>query len=464
MSKFNERKKAKVVNKAGGKAYKESYEMQFVSLLLTSFMNDKFYETEKGTIERMKDLIDKCDKEFCAKAIVYARREFGMRSVTHVAASILAKYISNEKWAKGFFNSVIYRVDDMTEIVSYHLSNKEKISNAMKRGFSKAFSKFDKYQIAKYRGENNKVKLVDVVNLIHPKYSEKNGDAIKQLVEGTLKSTDTWESMLTEAGGDKDKKIRAWKSLLSENRLGYFALLRNVRNIVSLEDEELNNLCFKALVNKDAIHKSLVLPFRFVTAYKEFQYVSSEAMSYISEACEIACDNMPKFEGKTLVALDTSGSMIGVRDIASLFAAVFVKSNKCDLITFDEYAKYRQVNWNDSLITIQKSLNFCGGGTNFPSIFNAANKKYNRVIILSDMQSWMGYYSPKAAFELYKMSYGIDKCPVYSIDLTGYGTLQLPEKDVYCIAGFSEKIFDLMKNMELGFDALFDKINEVELK
>ena len=173
MSKFNEKKKAKVVNKAGGKAYKESYEMQFVSLLLTSFMNDKFYETEKSTIDRMKDLIEKCDKEFCAKAIVYARREFGMRSVTHVAASILAKHISNEEWAKGFFNSVVYRVDDMTEIVSYHLSNNEKISNAMKRGFSVAFSKFDKYQIAKYRGENNKVKLVDVVNLIHPKYSEK---------------------------------------------------------------------------------------------------------------------------------------------------------------------------------------------------------------------------------------------------------------------------------------------------
>lgn len=464
MSKFNERKKAKVVNKAGGKAYKESYEMQFVSLLLTSFMNDKFYETEKSTIDRMKDLIEKCDKEFCAKAIVYARREFGMRSVTHVAASILAKYISNEEWAKGFFNSVVYRVDDMTEIISYHLSNKEKISNAMKRGFSKAFSKFDKYQIAKYRCENNNVKLVDVVNLIHPKYSEKNGDAIKQLVEGTLKSTDTWESMLTEAGGDKDKKIRAWKSLLSENRLGYFALLRNARNIVSLEDEELNNLCFKALVNKDAIHKSLVLPFRFVTAYKELQGISSEAMSYISEACEIACDNMPKFEGKTLVALDTSGSMYSVSNIASLFAAAFVKSNKCDLITFNYGASYKTVNWNDSLITIHQSLNFCGGGTNFPSIFNVANKKYDRVIILSDMQSWMGYYSPKAAFELYKISYRIDKCHVYSIDLTGYGTLQLPEKDVYCIAGFSEKIFDLMKNMELGFDALFDKINEVELK
>lgn len=463
MSKFNERKKSNLVNKAGGKAYKEGNEMQFVSLLLTSFMNDKFYERQGAIVERMRELIEKCDKDFCAKAIVYARREFGMRSVTHVAASILAKHISSEKWAKNFFNSVVYRVDDMTEIIAYHLSKGEKISNAMKRGFSMAFSRFDKYQIAKYRGDNNKIKLVDVVNLVHPKYSEKNGDAIKQLVEGTLKCGDTWESMLSEAGNDEKKKISVWKSLLSENKLGYMALLRNVRNIVRLNDEELNSMCFNALINKDAIHKSLVLPFRFITAYDELSGISSEAMSYISEACEIACDNIPKLDGKTLVALDTSGSMYSVSKIASLFAASFVKSNRCDLITFDNDAVYRHVNWNDSLVTIQKELNFCGGGTNFPSIFKTANKKYDRVIIISDMQSWLGAYSPKSAFEEYKKRFGIEKCSVYSIDLQGYGTLQLPENDVYCLAGFSEKIFDLMKNMEQGINVLMDKINSVSL-
>lgn len=463
MSKFNEKKKTSVANKAGGKAYKENEEMQFVSLLLTSFMNDKFYESQVEVMDRMKQLIEKCDKEFCAKAIVYARKEFGMRSVTHVASSILAKYISSEKWAKYFFNSVVYRVDDITEIISYHLSCGEKISNAMKRGFSMAFSRFDKYQIAKYRGDNNKVKLVDVVNLIHPKYSQKNGDAIKQLVEGTLKCSETWESMLSDVGNDKNKKIDAWKHLLSENKLGYMALLRNVRNIVLLNDEELNKMCFNAIINKDAIHKSLVLPFRFITAYNELIGVNSEAMYYISDACEIACDNMPKLDGNTLVALDTSGSMYNVSNIASLFAASFVKSNRCDLITFDYDAKYIFVNWNDSLVTIQKELNFCGGGTNFPSIFTKANKKYDRIIILSDMQSWIGKYSPKKSFEDYKRRLGVEKCSVYSIDLSGYGTLQLPEKDVYCLAGFSEKIFELMKNIEKGFNSLFDEINKVSL-
>lgn len=466
MSLFNKKEDANLKNLAGGKAYKEDYEMQFVVILLTSFMKDKFYEDSKTTIERIKFLISKCDKEFCAKAIVYARREFGMRSVTHVAASLLAKHISKEKWAKDFFYSVVYRVDDITEIIAFHLSNNEKISNAMKKGFGMAFSKFDKYQIAKYKSGNGKVKLVDVVNLTHPKYSEKNGDAIKLLVEGSLVCTEIWESMLTKAGSDVDAKIKVWETLLSENKLGYMALLRNVRNIVSLNNKELNEMCFKALVNKDAIHKSLVLPFRFIRAYQELKDISSEAISYISEACEIACDNVPKFDGNTLVALDSSGSMscYGISEIASLFAAAFVKTNKCDIITFSDDASYLQVNWNDSLITIQDKLNFCAGGTNFTKIFECANKKYDRIIILSDMQSWMDYCSPKTAYEMYKKKFGIEQCRVYSIDLAGYGTLQLPQQDVYCIAGFSEKIFDIMKNIEVGLDALLDKIKAVNLR
>lgn len=461
MSKFNKKEKS-VKNRAGGIAYKESENMELVSMLLCSFMNDKFYENTKDLESRLETCIEKCDKLFAAKAIVYARKEFGMRSVTHVAASILAKHVSGEPWAKSFYNNVVYRLDDMMEIMAYHFSKKNKLSNAMKRGFAMAFNRFDEYQIAKYKGSNNSIKLVDAVNMIHPKRSEKNGDAIEKLVNGTLKCSETWESMLSEAGNDKEAKIKVWKSLISENKLGYMALLRNVRNIISLKDDELKAMCYKALINKDAIHKSLVLPFRFLTAYEQLSF-DSEAMSYISEACEIACDNVPKLDGKTLVALDASGSMYSVSKIASLFAAAFVKSNHCDLVTFDDSARYINVNWNDSLLTIQSQLNFCGGGTNFPSIFNVANKKYDRVIILSDMQSWMNRRSPKQAFEVYKSKFGIKDCKVYSIDLQGYGTLQLPEKDVFCLAGFSEKVFDLMKLMEQGYNALMDKINDVNL-
>lgn len=462
MTKFN--KKEKVKNLAGGMAYSQEKEMSLLALLLTSFVDDKFYESSKQNQERLFALLETCDKEFCAKAILYARREFGMRSITHVAASMLARRISGEKWAKNFYDKIVYRLDDMTEIIALHLSSKQKLSNAMKRGFASAFERFDAYQIAKYRGEGNKVKLVDAVNLVHPKKSPKNGDAIELLVKGELKSFDTWENMLSAAGNDIEAKKKVWYNLLSENRLGYMALLRNVRNIISLKDDRLSKMCLDALVNADAIHKSLVLPFRFSTAYEQLSSLDSNAMRAINRASEISCDNVPKLDRKTLIALDTSGSMFGrPSQIASFFAAVLLKTNDCDLMTFNNNSSYKYVNTDDSLMTIQSQLRFSGGGTNFPSVFQCADKKYDRVIILSDMQSWMGPYSPKGAYLEYKQKFGIESCKVYSIDLAGYGTLMLPEKDVYCLAGFSEKIFDLMALMEQGMDALHQKVSEISL-
>lgn len=466
MAKFNERKDNDVRNLAGGKAYKESNEMQLASLLLTSFGDDKYYQKENETYKKLEELIAKCDKEFVAKAIIYARKEFGMRTITHIASSMLAKHIGGAEWGKNFYNNVINRVDDMTEIVACHLSRGQKITNAMKKGFANAFERFDEYQLAKYKGEGKTVKLVDIVNLVHPTQSEKNNGAIEKLVNGELKSFDTWESELSAVGNDIESKKNVWNRLLDENKIGYFALLRNLRNIIKLNDEVLKEKALKALLNENAIKKSLVLPFRFSVAYDEMKNVDSDALRAVSRACEISCNNVPKFNGKTLIALDVSGSMETERvsDTASLFASVLLKSNDCDLIKFSDDANYSMVNTDDSVLTIKESINYSFGGTDFSSVFEKANKAYDRIILLSDMQSWGDNYSPKQAYEKYKQKYNVQNCKFYSIDLAGCGTLQLPQPDVYCLAGFSEKIFDLIKHFECDKNALISAINSVSLK
>lgn len=469
MSKFNETKKTDVRNLAGGKAYKESREMQLASLLLTSWGTDKYYQKANETTEVLKMLVRECDKEFVAKAIIYARNTFGMRTITHIAASLLAPYAGGTEWGSRFFDKVINRVDDMTEIVACHLSRKQKLTNAMKKGFASALGRFDDYQLAKYKGENKSVKLVDLVNLVHPKETECNNGAIGRLINGELKSFDTWESELSAVGDDIEAKKAVWNRLLDENKLGYFALLRNLRNIIQLNDETLKDKALKALLNESAIKKSLVLPFRFSTAYDEMAKIDSDAMRAVSRACEIACANVPKLEGKTLIALDVSGSMSSCRvdEIASLFTAILLKSNDCDLIKFADYAEYVNVNADDSVMTIKNSIKYACGGTNFASVFKRANKKYDRVILLSDMQAWKqdGWWiiSPKQAYEDYKRMHNADGCKFYSFDLAGYGTMQMPQQDVYCLAGFSDKIFDIMKLVETDKNALINAIKAVEL-
>lgn len=479
MSRFNTTSQAtKTVNLAGGEAYNQTPELELISILLTSFANDSFYRSANDTFERLKELVMLCDKKFVAQSAIYARTQFGMRSITHCVASELARYIRGEKWAKDFYTAIVYRPDDMLEILSYHTSRNGKIPNSMKKGFAKAFDKFDAYSLAKYRGEGKGFKLIDVVNLVHPTPTEKNAQAINLLVKGELKSFDTWETELSKAGqissNDEEKaefKKDVWVKLIKENKLGYFALLRNLRNIIEQAPEVIDE-AIETLTNEQIIKKSLVLPFRFLTAFEEVQKLSDgkivrSVLMALNKAVDIAVNNVPKFDGETLVVLDVSGSMneshLGTKSphiIGALFSAVLVKSNNSDFMVFSDNAKYVNINPMDSTITIANSLRFASGGTNFHSIFQTANKKYDRIILLSDMQGWIGYNSPSKPFAQYKTMTGSNPY-VYSFDLKTYGSMQFPETNVFALAGFSEKVFDIMKLMEQDKKALLNEIKKV---
>ena len=162
MSKFNTtspKSKTLTENLAGGQAYSQSNELALVSLLLTSFVNDQFYRNAQTSLDELRKLSEKVkDKEFVAKAAIFARDRFGMRSITHALAGELTSQLSGAEWGKNFYDKVVVRVDDMTEIMSYYLAYKTskdspKFPNALKKGFAKAFDKFDGYQLAKYKGE-----------------------------------------------------------------------------------------------------------------------------------------------------------------------------------------------------------------------------------------------------------------------------------------------------------------------
>ena len=478
MSKFNTTiKKPKLTaNKAGGQAYKQSDEMELISILLTSFVDDKFYESSNTTIVRVKDLLKKVDPLFAAKAAIFARDRFGMRSISHVIASELAQYISGEEWSKSFYDKVIVRLDDMTEILSYYIKNntnpdKPKFPNSIKKGFASAFDRYDGYSIAKYKGEGKEVKLVDVVNLVHPTPTERNSQALKELISGELKNTETWESKLSSAGqveGDVDDlKADVWKELLQTGKLGYFAALRNIRNIINQAPDQIDNLV-GVLTNENMIKKSRVLPFRFDTAYSEISKLGTtsdirKCLVGIDKAMNISVNNVPKLEGETLVAIDVSGSMSGKpSQIASLFGAILAKSNMCDVMTFDGSARYINYNPTDSVISIKNSFRFTGGSTNFHDIFRKANKAYQNIIILSDMAAWVGHYTPRESYLEYKKKFGCEP-HIYSWDLKGYGTIQFPESRVYCLAGFSEKAFSLMDLLKTDRNILISQVNEISL-
>lgn len=469
----NKGRAADTLNLAGGEAFTESPKLELAALMLTSTLQGQYYRATDVTAARLRELIGRIDdKKFVAKAAIYARTQAGMRSVSHLAAGVLAYTVKGKPWTASFYNKVVHRPDDALEILAYYLAAYGKpIPNALKKGLGAALARFDEYQLAKYRKSAAEISLVDAVNLVHPKHT----DALKKLVDGTLAPAETWETRLTQAGAAAETdeeaaelKKDAWESLVKGRKLGYFALLRNLRNILQAAPG-LAPDAIAMLVDEKLIRKSLVLPFRFVTALDALQETNlpcaSDVIAALSEAVDKSLQNVPKFDGRTLIALDGSGSMQGRPiKIGSLFTATLAKANDADVLLFSDDAKYVSVNKHDSTLTIAKWLagNSKAAGTNFHAIFQTANRAYDRIIILSDMQAWMGGHVPAESFAAYRKKFGAAP-KIFSFDLQGCGTLQFPERNIHCLAGFSDKTMEILKVLDTDKKALFAAIEAVGL-
>lgn len=472
----NKFRRPDAVNLAGGQAHAQSEKLELVTLLLTSFLEDQYYRKADATADRLRKLVEQiADKRFVAKAALYARREAGMRSVSHLIAADLARAVKGEAWTKDFFDRVVHRTDDVLEILAAYLALHGKpLPNSLKKGLGQALARFDAYQLAKYRRENAAVKLVDAVNLLHPPHTE----ALSALVNGSLAPAETWETQLTQAGqeaaSDADKterKAEAWAKLIRHRKIGYFALLRNLRNVLEQAPEMVDD-AVALLTDETLIRRSLVMPFRFrvaLDAIEDYRASSESQRQKLVRALSVATDlslaNVPRFDGRTLVAVDCSGSMIGKSiKIASLFAAVLYKANRADLMLFSGGASYQSFNRDDATLTIAQRIEEKAqwGGTNFHAIFQRADRSYDRFVILSDMQAWMGYHTPAESFRQYAAKTG--KRPrVFSFDLAGYGTLQFPEPEVFALAGFSDKTMETLRFLESDKSALIREIERIAL-
>lgn len=486
MARFNNTSAAthKTTNLAGGSAYKITPELELVTALLTSFLEDKYYQSGEQRIDAITDAFEKVDPLFAAQAAIYARNEYGMRSVSHVVAGEIAGKVKGEQWTKHFFDKVVRRPDDMTEILSYYYAHYSKNEpQALRKGFAAAFGRFDEYQLAKYRGANKGVKLVDVANTVHPAHTE----AIKKLINDELRNTKTFEAKLSAAGqtGEEGAKGAAWSQLIESGEIGQTALLRNLRNILQ-ESPATVKEAVKLLTNESRVRKSLILPFQYLTAYEQLEGEtgSTQLLSGVSKALDVSFANVPKFDGETLVVVDHSGSMGQGSSSnfgkAAMFGLALARSSDADFMHFGDQAEYLSFNTTDSTLTLLRyldSLNKGGGwgitdhtpnahnvghGTNFNAIFEEANKAYDRIVIITDMQAWVGNTNAEAGSPVGKYRSRTGSNPfIYAWDISGYGSLQFPENHVAVLAGWSDKVFDIMKLVETDKKALVNTIKAV---
>lgn len=557
MSKFNKKSvgvQPTEINEMGEKAFKLDAREDLVSTVMTTFLQDSYYANESEIAERILKDVDKVDPLFVAKLAIYARTEGNMRSVSHLLAAYISKYIAGKEYSKRFYERIVVRPDDMSEILSCYaglndmdLSNKSlrKIPNSIKKGFKAALERLDAYQIDKYKMNSRQVKLVDLVNLLHPTPTQKNAEAYRRLINGEsldgLYESKILEKEMSKTGQvakteeeKREAKAEAISAVLDNVKgMPIFNLLRNLRNIVLYAPNRVDDAVAQLTI-RDKVLNSRLLPFRFATAYEqiwdmkydecvpsvktsiafesdlgsikvtreEFENAKKKLLDAIETALEYSCENIPELEGNTAVLVDDSGSMrsmdsyapsrvsafsdVNTSMIGHLFASMFAWKQK------DVYIGL----FGDKLIPVKvdrsmRMLDFnkysydegakCGPSTEagiyeFFRLCIAEKKKIDNVIVFSDCQIgegastvWYGY-SPGERSEGFQQLFKEFKkinpnCNFIVCNLRNDkgNTVFHPSQRILNIAGWSDKIFDVITSHTVGFKKMIEEIEKIEI-
>jgi hypothetical protein len=502
------KEKDMVVNYEGAKAYTLSPEMELYAAVATTMLSDAHYETGDQRLERIKTLLTKVSPVFVAQLAIYARTRLNLRSVPVVLVTELAKIQRGNDLVCKTIQKVVQRPDEIMEVLAYYqVANQRsgtkklhRVSKQVQKGLAAAFNKFDEYQFAKY-DRAAEVRLRDALFLVHPKAKdEKQQGIFDKIAQKTLETPYTWETQLSALGSmvfDSEAEQKAavtakWEELIDSGKIGYMALLRNVRNILEAHVSSAHvKKVGESLSDPEAVKKSKQLPFRFLAAYRELKTVQSGYTAYLMDmldsAINVSAEGLEGFglDTRVVIACDVSGSMqkavsakskVMLYDIG-LLLGMLLHSRCKHVLTgmFGETWKTVPLPNRGVLANVDafyKREGEVGYATNgYLVVKDLVEKKYvaDKVMLFTDTQMWdttTGNQSKENTLRYQWLLYKriAPEARLYVFDLAGYGKvpLQQNQDDVYLIAGWSDKIFSVLQALENGERAL-EMIDKIEL-
>ena len=508
------------VTHEGGVGFEKDDKTALYTLACTDMVGEsKFYESGTERYNRLVTLVKSVtasDPAWVASFVPFLRNTANMRSASIVLAVEYAKALTDLR-AQGVeidappvrqvIASACSRADEPAEILGYWLANYgRRIPMGVKRGIADAAKRlYNEYGAIKYDGGTRGVRPADVIDLTHPKPSapwqsllfkhlidRRHGnfdgftpeqaellpkvssmydiDATPEgerraLLSNTQRLTDagyTWERLSGWVPGGMDAD--AWASIIPS--MGYMALLRNLRNFEEkgVSKDVLRQV--EAIIrDPERVAKSRQFPYRFWSAYKNSGSIFFGAA--LEEALDLSCQNIPEFRGRTLVMVDTSGSMqssvsnnsaVTMVEIAGLFGSAV--ANRCgkENVKLAMYGNtWAEVPISLSILrtaeTLHRSIGKVGHGTEtWPSTNEAFSKlgPFDRIVVFTDMQD-----HPAGGLYGRRRPATLPDVPIYVWDLNGYGAanVDLNEPGRYLFSGFTDTAFRLVPLVETGLDA-----------
>jgi hypothetical protein len=452
--------------------------------------------------QRMIELVRQVaaqDPAWMAKFIPWLREAAGMRSASVVAAAETARAFlaAGRPGGRKVVAASLQRADEPGELLAYWISRYGRsVPKPVKRGLADAARQlYNEYTLLKYDTASHGFRFGDVIELSHPDaVAPWQGDLFAHALDrrhgrdkpvpdsldmiaanGRLraeaaedpsvlldpdrlrKAGMTWEDALSLAGPRVSKRD-LWTALIP--LLGYFALVRNLRNIdqAGVADDVAARAAAR-IADPAQVRASGLFPFRFLAAY---QAAPSLRWGHaLEQALNASLSNVPALAGRTLILVDRSGSMFGTvseksglnrADTAALFGtALALRAEHADLVEFGTYSQAVPLQPAESVLRAVGRFSALGGTNTADAVRRHYRDGFHtRVVIVTDEQAAGGYALAAVP----------ERVPVYTWNLAGYRYGHAPSGtgNRHTFGGLTDHSFGMISFLEAGRSADWDSL------
>ncbi|WP_437075409.1 TROVE domain-containing protein [Streptomyces sp. enrichment culture] len=562
MSRFNSRRSralapsapltttgARTTTYEGGAAYVRDAKSELFLLAVVNMVGQRtFYEAAGDRDARYRDLVRRLaveDPVWTAGLLGWLRGSAQMRTASLVGAAEFVRARLDAGLtghSRQVVDSVLQRPDEPGELLGYWTrSHGRALPKPVKRGVADAVRRlYHARSLLKYDTASKDFRFGDVLNLVHaspdpakpwqgelfryaldrrhhpetaePPAADATLTAHRELAalpagerralllspqgpQRLARAGMTWEALAGWLQGPMD--AAAWEAIIPS--MGLMALTRNLRNFdeAGVSDAVAEQVAAR-LADPQEVRRSRQFPYRFLSAYR--MVPSGRWTHALERALAASTANVPALPGRTLVLVDTSGSMLGqvsaksmIRhvDVGALFGvALAARGCEVDLWGFADRAFRHPLERGGPVLPQTEA--FCarvgevGYGTETVAALREAYDGHDRVVIVSDMQAFAypghgavhrrvtaappalvwgprGWQrkagtpaQPVVQAEPLSVSDAIPAdVPLFGIDTTGYAPASLdtgaPHR--YEIGGFSDQLFTMVDLLSRGLDA-----------
>lgn len=254
-----------------------------------------------------------------------------------------------------------------------------------------------------------------------------------------------------------------WSALIPT--MGVQALLMNLRNFdkADLAGRDVDLVC-SILEDAEKVQQSRILPMQVLSAHRAVADTNGGWGRSLGRALDASLANVPVFDGKTLIMVDTSSSMndpLSARgelrrwDAAVIFAAALAKrAEQAEIVSFSSSAMY----WGDPVgpktrnFTLGKGESllkaidrwkrdgyFLGGGTDTSGALRKHYRpEHTRVIVITDEQAGVDPIEVDRSVPA--------NTPMITLNLAGYRAGHAPSgtKNRVVIGGLNDAAFAVL--------------------